>query len=82
MKKAYSKPILQFEPLSVGSNATSSCEAIANFAEGYCSVSLDLGGGEILEIFQLEEVCFYSAPEVNDFVCYHAPSDFNNVFSS
>ena len=82
MKKPYSKPTLYFEALALGSGAASGCEAIANFAEMVCSISLDLGGGEIIDVYQLPEICMYSTPDVKDFVCYHAPSDSNNVFSS
>lgn len=82
MKKAYSKPTMHFESLSVGSVVFSNCEAIANFAEGICSVSVDLGFGEVIEIFHQTDVCYYSAPDMTDMFCYHAPSDATNVFSS
>ena len=80
MKKAYSKTTLQFETLSVGSDAISARETTANFADGVCSVSLDLGGDEIIDIFQSEGICVSGTPDVSDFVCCHAPSDYNNVF--
>ena len=80
MKKAYMKPVLQFEKLSVGTPAASSCEGIANFAMGLCSITIDIGFP--MEIFQTAEICEYHGPEVDDMVCYHAPSDNNNVFTS
>ena len=82
MKKPYAKPSIHFETLSIGSPASSSCEAIANFAEGICSASVDLGLGEVIEIFQLSDICYYSTPDLSDLFCYHAPSDNTNIFSS
>lgn len=80
MKKSYSKPVIRFESLSIGSFSSSECEGIANFASGLCSVTIDIGFE--IEIFQLESVCPWCTPDVNDMVCYHAPSENNNVFTS
>ncbi len=79
-KKKYVRPGIHFESLAIGTNISSSCEGIANFAAGLCSVTVNVGFD--LEIFQLENVCPYTGPDVNDLVCYHAPSDNNNVFTS
>lgn len=80
MKAAYVKPSLTKQSLSLGSPLGGSCEAIALFAEEFCPIRVDIGFE--IEIFQSELICEYSAPDVNDMVCYHAPADNNNVFTS
>jgi len=80
MKKKYVTPAIHFETLSIGTSVSSSCEGIVNFAPDLCSVTVDVGFE--MQIFQSENICPYSGPDVNDLVCYHAPSDNNNVFSS
>ncbi len=74
------KPAIQFESLSAGAPIASSCEGIANFAMGLCSVTIDIGFE--IEVFQTADICAYHGPEVDDMVCYHAPSDNNNIFTS
>ncbi len=80
MKQSYVKPTVSFEKLSVGAPIASSCEGIANFAAGLCSVTIDVGFE--IEIFQTADICEYHGPDVDDMVCYHAPSDNNNIFTS
>ena len=80
MKKNYSKPAIHFEMLSVGTSVSSSCEGIANFAMGLCSITIDVGFE--MNIYQTPDICDYTGPEVDDMICYHAPSDNNNVFTS
>ena len=80
MKKNYSKPAIRFEMLSVGTPVSSSCEGIANFAMGLCSITIDVGFE--MNIYQDENICEYTGPELDDMICYHAPSDNNNVFTS
>ena len=80
MKKQYMKPAINFESLSIGTSVSASCEGIANFAMGLCSITIDAGFP--MDIFQTENICEYSGPGVDDMVCYHAPSDNNNVFTS
>ena len=80
MKKTYSMPSIQKQTLSLGSGVSSSCEAIATFAEMVCAVVIDIGFE--ITIFQDPVICEYTGPDVNDMVCYHAPADNNNVFTS
>ena len=80
MKKGYRKPAIRFEALSIGSSVSSSCEGIANFAIGLCSITID--GGFALNIYQDGAICEYTGPDVDDMICYHAPADNNNIFTS
>lgn len=80
MKKVYAKPTITKQVIAASSPVAASCEAIALFAETVCPIKVDIGFE--IEIFQDGSVCDYSAPDVNDMVCYHAPSDNNNVFTS
>lgn len=80
MKKTYVKPALGFETLSVGGTVSSSCEGIANFAVGLCSITIDVGFE--MNIYQDPTICDYTGPGIDDMICYHAPSDNNNVFTS
>ena len=80
MKKSYFKPSVRFETLSVGAPVASSCEGIANFAMGLCSVTIDVGFE--MNIYQDEAICEYTGPDVDDMICYHAPADNNNIFTS
>lgn len=79
MKKAYVKPKMYYESFILSSSISSSCEGIANLGENQCSVTIpDIG----IEIFTSEIACEYTPPSGDDTICYHAPSDWNNVFSS
>ena len=80
MKKTYLKPTIQQMALGASSPLAASCEAIALFAENLCAVSVDVGFN--MEIFQSADICDFHTPDVNDMVCYHAPADNNNVFTS
>ena len=80
MGKNYVKPAVHLEPLAVGTPVTGSCEGIANFAAGLCSVTVNIGYE--IEIYQSENICQYHGPDLDDLVCYHAPSDNNNIFTS
>ena len=80
MKKGYRRPAIRFEALSIGSSVSSSCEGIANFAMGLCSITIDVGFE--MNIYQDEAICEYTGPDVDDMICYHAPADNNNIFTS
>lgn len=79
-QKRYKKPELVYESFALSQDIASGCEGIANFAEGVCSVTVDVGFP--MEIFQNPAVCSNVPPNPDDYVCYHAPSDGNNIFSS
>lgn len=81
MRKKYQKPELYYESFALSQSISSGCEGIANFAEDICSVTLK-GPGYDLTLFHDSQICFDSPPNPDDYLCYHAPSEFNNVFSS
>lgn len=82
MKKAYKRPIVYFESTETTQNPSSGCEAIANLAENQCSITVtdpDLPGVEE-RFFTIQIIC---EPVINgDSFCYHAPTEWNNVYSS
>ena len=80
MKSNYSKPLISFEPLVVSGSSGSSCEGIANFVSGLCSVTVNIGYE--IEVYQSDKICDWCPPNPEDYACYHAPTDANNVYSS
>lgn len=80
MKKEYQRPELYYESFSLCSAIAAGCEGIANFAENACTVTLK-GEGYELVLFN-SSICLDSPPNADDYLCYHAPSENNNVFSS
>lgn len=81
MKKEYQKPELYYESFQLAQSIASNCEGIANFAENACSVTLE-GPGYQLTLFHDDTICNDSPPNPDNFVCYHAPAENMNVFSS
>lgn len=81
MKKEYRKPKLWYENFQLSQTIASGCSAIANFAEGMCSVTIE-GPGYSIKLFSDQVICENSPPNPDDYVCYHAPAEGMNVFSS
>ena len=81
MRKIYQKPELYYDNFSLSQSIAAGCEGIANFAEGHCSVTLS-GPGYDLTLFHDSQICVDSPPNPDDYLCYHAPTEYNNVFSS
>ena len=81
MKKEYRKPQLWYEDFQLSQSIASGCEGIATYAEGLCTVILE-GPGYSLTLFSDPAICFDSPPNPDDYLCYHAPTEGNNVFSS
>lgn len=83
MKKAYSKPQIIFDSFELSQSIASGCEGIALQAENECAVRVELEGIGNIDIFNTTpSPCTTSGPGDHDLVCYHVPSDDNNVFSS
>ena len=83
MKKTYKKPELWYEDFRLSQSIAAGCEGIANYAEGQCSVTLkDPNNHYNLVLFMQTAICKHVPPNPDDYVCYHAPSEGNNVFSS
>lgn len=82
-KKAYSRPELIYESFALSQDISSGCEAIAMFGENVCPVIYKGKDNFQLSIFQTKAFgCEYCPPNPDDFICYHAPSEMNNVFAS
>ncbi len=81
MKKTYSKPDIMFDNFSM-TTCIAACEVEATFSRGVCGVEMD----NMATVFT-ESVygCTWVAEDGDasfDFLCYHVPSDNNNVFGS
>lgn len=79
MKRAYQRPIVCFQNFALSNQVSSGCEGIANSVEFQCSVLIPEFG---YEVFNSENICPVSPPGVDDYICFHAPTDENNVYSS
>ena len=77
MAKQYVKPIIAFEKLSVGSEASAGCALQVTFAEFVCPVMIPEWGETV---FTTSSHCTLSNGDQN--ICYHIPSPSYNVFSS
>lgn len=80
MKKAYSKPDIVFEDFSLSTNIAAGCEALANFPQGDCGYVF----APDVVIFMEERHGCTTEVETGEYngICYHNPSDDNNLFSS
>ena len=81
MKKAYQAPALYYESFRLAQNISAGCEGIANFEANNCSINV-VDEGVNINIYLDMNICHYSGPGVEDMICYHAPTDMNNAFSS
>ena len=79
-KKKYVKPQILITSFELSESIESGCEQISNSAEYMCAV--EDKESEMTYIANGISGCIYTPPNPDDFVCYHAPSDSNNVFSS
>lgn len=81
-KKKYAKPELFYESLALSQSIATGCEGIAMFGESVCPVKVDVSDIELM-IFQTAGAgCEFVPPNPDDLICYHAPSESNNVFGS
>lgn len=87
MKKIYSKPEILFEDFAVTATIASGCERPCNQNEGTCAFEFQCGPW-VMYIFNLEpgSPCSDGAENLvgteHDGLCYHAPSESFNTFSS
>ena len=80
MKKAYSKPQILFDSFELSQSIALGCEMISNQSKGSCTVTdpiLDL-------VYITDNACqgHYTEPGIEDRLCYYAPDDAYNVYSS
>lgn len=79
MKRAYQRPIVCFQNFALSNQVSSGCEGIATSGEFQCAVYIpDIDD----YIFNSENICAAIPPGGDDSICYMAPSEENNVYSS
>ncbi len=91
MKKNYSKPEILFEDFSVSCNIAAGCEAETNhelYSCGYYVQSMranvfmsTVGACKYTEVNSTVTIDATGEASFNG-ICYHVPSDTNNVFTS
>ena len=83
MRKSYQKPYVLFEDFSVSTNIASGCKHIASAAPDLCPVTLPWGPTTKV-VFIDESMGCKTIEADGDFngVCYHVPSENDNVFTS
>ena len=79
MKKKYEKPQILITSFELSESIASGCEQISNAAEYACAVVDNEAGITYIADYT---ICEFIPPNIDDTVCYHAPRDENNVFSS
>lgn len=86
MKKVYNAPQVFFESFAMSTNIAGNCEGIVgNPSKGSCAVE---GSGGINIFDGTITACFFTPEGMGqekdtwDGFCYHAPTEYNNLFNS
>ena len=87
MKKLYSKPEIMFEDFTLSENIAGDCEApfVGNPSKDSCAI---VGTGEQNIFSGRVSACefkpedFGQSPDMWNGLCYHTPTDANNLFNS
>lgn len=82
MKKIYSKPEITFESFSLSTNIAAGCETKTNTpSQMQCGYGADDFGRPLF--VQEASGCLIKVPEnAGDTLCYHVPTETNNLFNS
>ena len=80
MKKKYVKPQILITSFELAESIATGCEQISNSSAYACAVEDKESG--MTYIAEGVSGCVFTPPNLDDWVCYHGPSDSNNVFSS
>lgn len=75
-KKKYSKPIINFEKLSIGTDLGGSCALSMNFADFVCPIIIPEVGETVFQEYN----CDWTGDDY--YLCYHVPTMDMNVFGS
>lgn len=78
MKKVYTKPGIIFESFELAQSIASCVLIQQNQADYVCPVKVPEWGG----MTYFTSACDMTPPGGNDGVCYHVPTEDNNVFGS
>lgn len=83
MKKEYVKPIILFESFSLSTNIAADCENKTHLpAENQCGIWLEgVGNTFISGMTGCEDFTLSEDDEYNG-ICYHTPTEGNNLFTS
>ena len=80
MKKLYVKPQVCFEDFELSANIAAGCGKNANLpSRDSCGVDIP-GIGTVF--FDSMSVCTYKGADGDFSICYHNPSDLENLFNS
>ena len=81
MKKIYSKPEIMFESFVMSVNIAGTCDRKTNTPNaGNCGIAM---GSMTVFLDDMANVCnFGVADGTYDSICYHVPSDENELFNS
>lgn len=87
MKKIYHKPQIVFESFTMSTNIAGDCEPpfVNNASKGVCTVN---GNGGLAIFDDLVSACNANPEEMGgiadhwDGLCYHVPTEDNNLFNS
>lgn len=78
MKKTYVKPEVYFESFELSANIATGCEISINHAVGACWKGFE--GFKDFNIFVESHSCKATPDQYG--LCYHSPTDANNIFTS
>lgn len=80
-KKKYEKPMIIIDNFSLADSIAAGCEitdVTHSKNEQGCGLNFDRQGA----VFTAEMGCKYKEPDGFDGICYHVPTDSNNLFLS
>ncbi len=83
MKKKYSAPEILFESFTMSTNIAGDCEAKPQTQVKYSSCGIDFGGYIVFAVNY--NGCSSMQVDFDDEyggICYHVPSENNNIFNS
>lgn len=86
MKKLYSAPDILFESFTMSTNIAGQCEGepVGNPSRGTCGIPGSMPGFNLFSegIVGTNGCQMITEDDPNDEFCYHAPSEYNNLFNS
>ncbi len=82
MKRVYEKPQIMFEDFSLSTNIAAGCEVTTNFSRGGCPLKDSVFGNIFLEGMSVCETEIEDGSSMSNGICYHIPTESNNLFNS
>ncbi len=79
MKKVYTKPAIVFDSFELAQSIAAGCAIQQSFAEYVCAVKIPGWGDETV---YNDGTCYWTSDDMKSSICYHAPLDTNNVYTS